>query len=309
MQDLNDLRYFAAVVDEGGVSAAARALRVPKSTISKRLARLERELDVRLVERSTRRFRVTEVGRDFHRHCAAVLEGVEAAEAVVADARGTPRGTVRVGCPPGLSSPILTGILPAYMAANPAVRIELLVSNRRVDLIEEGVDIALRARSRLDADPTLIMRTLGRSRRLLVATPAFAAAHEDALTVERLGTLPTLAAGERVDGEVWRIVTQDGRTAEIRHRPRLACVDFDMLRAAALAGLGVGMLPQHACIAALRDGTLVQVLPEWHGGIDTIHLVFTARRGLLPAVRALIDHLAAALPPAIRREFGQVEEE
>ncbi|MGE0720024.1 MAG: LysR substrate-binding domain-containing protein, partial [Alphaproteobacteria bacterium] len=105
----------------------------------------------------------------------------------------------------------------------------------------------------------------------------------------------------RVDLDVWRLASADGRTAEIRHRPRLACIDFDLLRAAAIAGLGVAMIPQHACIAALRAGTLVPVLADWHGGIDTVHLVFTHRRGLLPAVRALIDHLARELPPAIRR--------
>lgn len=306
MQDLNDLYLFTAVVTHNGFSSAARALHMPKSKLSKRVARLEERLGVRLIERSTRKLRVTEIGQAFFEKCEAVLAGVEAAEAVIAEARSEPKGIVRVSCPPGLTQNMLAEVLPGFAIRYPLVRVQISALNRRVDLIEERIDVAFRVRTKLDTEPSLTLRVLGQSRGLLAASPTFIASRSE-ITIETLGQLPTLSPREEIGvRDSWQLVGPEGRTAEIVHEPRIACSDFNLMRAAAIAGLGVALLPDHVCNAAFRSGELVHVLPEWATPDSIVHLVFTTRHGLLPAVRAFIDHVAEEFPPTIRacREHG-----
>lgn len=300
MRDLNDLYLFAAVVTHKGFSPASRALRIPKSKLSKHVARLEARLGVRLLERSTRKFRVTEIGQAFHQQCEAVLAGVEAAEAIVEQARSEPRGIVRVASPPGLTQHLLASVLPAFMTRHPQVRVQITVLNRRVDLVEERIDVALNMAQRLDTDPSLTTRSLGPGRLALAASPTFVAAQGPDLTITSIGRLPTLTSAEQADEDTWRLTGPDGRTIDVVHRPRLCCGDFNVLLRAAIDGVGVALLPDNVCHRAFVSGELVPVLPEWSASEGTIHLVFTARQGLLPAVRAFIDHLAAEFPNAIR---------
>ncbi len=295
-QDLNDIFYFSAVVSHGGFSAAARALNVPKSKLSKHVMALERRLGVRLIERSTRRFQVTDLGREFHRHCEAILAGVEEAEALVARAKSEPHGILRISCPVGLAPHVMAHTLPDFMKAYPRLRLQVMVTNRRIDLIEERVDIAFRIRSKLDADASLTMRTLGHSQHLLVASPAFVSAHSASLTIEGLGELPTLSFNENAEQDTWHLKHKDGRTMEVTHRPVLCCGDFAIITEAAAAGLGVALVPDNHCTSALKEGRLVQILPEWMGSDGIVHLVFTSKRGLLPATRAFIDHAVKTLP-------------
>lgn len=299
MQDLNDLALFAAVVRHQGFAPAARALAMPKSKLSKRVARLELRLGVRLIERSTRRVRVTETGEEVYRQCQAMLAGAEAAEAAALRARAEPSGTVRIACPPNFGHNVMAVILPEFMKRHPAVKVQLNVSNRRVDLIEERVDIALRVRTRLDTDPDLTVRVLGQSRSLLVASPDFLARHGP-VDIARLGRLPTLTHTEQASRERWLLTAPDGRTEEVIHEPVLCCSDFAILRSAALAGLGIALLPDQVCSEEVEAGRLVQVLPDWTTPFGTIHMVFGTRRGLLPAVRALIDHIVAEYPRLMR---------
>lgn len=296
MLDLNDLSLFAAVVRHQGFSPAARALQVPKSKLSKHVARLEERLGVRLIERSTRRFRVTETGEEVYQQCQAMLAGAEAAEAAALRARAEPSGVVRVACPPDFGYNLMAVILPGFMKRHPAVKVQLNVSNRRVDLIEERVDIALRVRTRLDTEPDLTMRVLGQSRSLIVASPAFVAAHGGTIGIDQIGALPTLTHAEGALHDRWQLTGPDGHSRDVVHEPILACSDFTILRHAALAGLGMALLPDQVCRDEVEAGRLVQLLPEWTAPFGTIHMVFGTRRGLLPAVRALIDHIVAEYP-------------
>ncbi|MDC0710990.1 LysR substrate-binding domain-containing protein [Stigmatella sp. ncwal1] len=291
MQDLNDLFFFAEVVAHGGFAPAGRALRQPKSKLSRRVAQLEEQLGVRLIERSSRRFRVTDVGQAFYEHCQNVMAEVKRAEAAVAATQGEPHGTVRFSCPLGMMEP-LAGILSQFMKRYPQVNLQVVATNRRVDLITERVDVALRVRTALDTDATLTVRTLARSRRILVASPDWARHLGGAKDLEALGSVPTLSSTEQSGQDVWELIGPEQRTAAVRHEPRLACGDFLALREAAIAGLGVSLLPGHSCGAALRSGQLVHVFPDWHAPDGMVHLVFTSRRGLPLPVGALIDHLA-----------------
>lgn len=291
--DLNDYAYFAEVVAHGGFAAAGRALREPKSKLSRRIAALEARLGVRLIERSSRRFRVTDVGQAFLERCQAMVAEAEQAAALVAQAQAEPHGRVRFSCPTGLVE-ILMQILPSFLARYPRVRLQLVATDKAVDLIEERIDLALRVRVALTTDAALTLRTLGTSARILVAGPALANRIAD--DPAKLADVPTLGTSDEIGPIEWHLEHADGRACRVRHEPRMTCADFTAVRAAAIEGLGVALLPDHVCAAALGEGQLVRVLPEWRGQLGIVHLVFTTRRGLPPAVRALIDHLAATFP-------------
>jgi DNA-binding transcriptional LysR family regulator len=288
--DLNDLYYFSEIVRHGGIAAAERATREPKSKLSRRLAHLEDRLGVRLVERSTRRFRVTEVGQIFYQHCCAMILEAEQAQAAVAGVKERPAGVVRFACPTGMLETV-TPILVSFLAAYPDVRLDVLTSNTPIDLIEQRVDVALRVRFSLDGDASLTMRALGASRRILVATPLIAAQIEGETDPECLRHLPCLAFGADDTPDVWRLVAADEIERVVHIIPRLTCGELSVLRAAAVAGLGVALIPDHFCREELLDGRLVRLLPNWCKQPGLIHAVFTTKRGLTPAVRALIDHL------------------
>jgi DNA-binding transcriptional LysR family regulator len=166
-----------------------------------------------------------------------------------------------------------------------------LATNRRVDLIEERIDVALRVRATLDSDATLTLRTLGKSRRILVASPQVAA-RIDQRDIADLVKFPTLSMSDETGETIWPLVGPNGSSHDLRHTPRFSCVDFPAQRDAAAAGIGIGLLPDHTCWEALRAGSLVHIFPDWHAQEGIVHLVFTTRRGLPPAVRMLIDHLA-----------------
>jgi len=290
--DLNDLVYFAEVVAHGGFAAAGRALREPKSKLSRRIAGLEARLGVRLIERSSRRFRVTDVGQSFYERCKAMLAEAERAEALVAEAQSEPHGLIRMSCPTGLVEPI-SDLVTQFLAQHPKVRLQLVAIDRAVDLIEERIDVALRVRTTLDGDASLTMRSMGNSIRILVASPQIASRIG---SVDDLAAQPTLSTTDDQADVNWFLETDDGKTYTLHHEPRIGCADFAAVRTAALAGLGVALLPDHTCRQALEDGTLVRVLPAWRGMKGLVHLVFTTRRGLPPAVRKFIDSLAAGFP-------------
>jgi DNA-binding transcriptional LysR family regulator len=296
VHDLNDLGVFAAVVDNGGFSAAARALDTPKSRLSRRVAALETQLGVRLIERSTRRFKVTEIGQDVYRHARAALAEAEAIEEVVQRLKAEPQGLVRVSCPQDADR-LIGACLPHFLARHPKLRLQVIVSNRRVDLINEGVDVAIRVRDRLDTDADLQVKIISRAASILTASPEFIAAHGEPAGPQDLPRFPTLGHTDRPGLDRWSLVNADGEEAEVAHEPRLSASTFPLLREAALNGIGIANLPEYVSRDGLETGRLVRVLPDWAARQGILHLVFTSRRGLLPGVRAVIDFLAEVLSP------------
>ena len=294
LNDLNDLRLFAAVVANGGFSAAAKALAIPKSRISRRVAALEGELGVRLVERSTRRFKVTEIGQDIYRHARAALAEADTIQDTAARLKAEPQGLVRISCPPGADRLLALG-LPAFLAQHPKLRLQMIVSNRRVDLIEEGVDVAIRVRERLDTDGDLQIKIIGRTVTSLAASPSLIEKFGEPSTLADLVKFPTLGFTEQPGVDRWTLVGPDGREEIFAHEPRLAATDFAILHYAALDGLGVAFLPELHARLSIGEGKLRQLLPDWHSRESTLHLVYTSRRGMLPGVRAVIDFAAQAL--------------
>jgi DNA-binding transcriptional LysR family regulator len=296
VRDLNDLSFFAAVVANGGFSAAARAIGAPKSRVSRRVAALEQQLGVRLVERSTRRFKVTEVGQDVFRHARAALSEAEAIDEAVSRIRAEPQGLVRISCPIGVDR-LLGAALPGFLALHPRLRVQVIVSNRRVDLIDEGVDIAIRVRDRLDTDADLQVRVISHTSAVLVASAEFVARHGQPQAPDDIPGFPTLSLTDRPGIDRWTLTNSAGETVEIAHEPRLSASAFPIIRDAAAAGFGISLLPEYAARERIDRGDLVRVLPDWGLPQGLLHLVFTSRRGLLPGVRAMIDFAADALKP------------
>lgn len=290
MQDLNDLYYFVQVVDHGGFAAAARALGSQKSRLSRRILALEERLGVRLLNRSSRRFSVTEIGREFYNRCVAMLVEAEAAEHVVAEVRAEPRGVIRVSCPVALLSFQFGGLIARFMAAHPAIEVHLESTNRHVDVIAEGFDIAIRVRFPPLNPTDLVMRKLDESTQCLVAGTRLVPTQLQ--SPADLHGLPSLDLGPPYESHHWQLEAANGQTASVPHHPRLVTDDMAVLREAALSGVGIVQLPTMMIWQDIEAGRLMHVLPEWRPRAGIIHAVFPSRRGLLPSVRAFLDFLA-----------------
>jgi len=295
MQDLNDLNYFALVVEHGGFAAAERATGIPKSRLSRRISQLESELGVRLLQRSTRRFAVTDVGQGVYRHAQSMLAEAQAAREVVDRLSAEPRGVVRASVPVNIAQQLMPKLLPDFLARYPQVRVQMHVNNRRVDLINEGFDLAIRVRSKFDDDGSLIMRSFGQIQELLVASPRYLKGAGRPAEPEDLAEHTTMTMAEDEVRQRWEL-QRNGETRRIELKPRISGFDFPMLMTLAKQGLGITMLPETVCADAVRSGELEVVLPEWRLPQGTAHAVFASRRGLLPAVRVFIDHLAEYMP-------------
>lgn len=299
MKDLNDLYYFVQVVEHGGFSAAARALGMQKSKLSRRIGQLEERLGVRLLNRSSRRFSVTEVGRAYYERCLAMLVEAEAADQVIAQLQTEPRGTIRVSCPAALIQFQFGALFARFLAAHPGVELQLDSANRRVDVIAEGFDVAIRVRFPPLEPSDLVMRQLDISTQCLVASPALLAGRTIASPADLHG-LPSMAMRGPQAASQWELEQADGQRAVVPHAPRLITDDMVALREAAMAGVGVVQLPTMMVWQEVERGRLMDVLPGWRARPGIVHAVFPSRRGLLPSVRALLDYLAAECAAARR---------
>lgn len=305
MQDLNDLYFFVQVVDNKGFAAAARGLGMPRSRLSRRIGLLEERLGVRLIQRSTRRFAVTEIGLEYYRHCVAMLVEAGAAQEAIDRVRVEPQGVVRVSCPSSILYFQVGEMIARFMAACPKVEVHLESTNRRVDVIREGFDMAIRVRFPPPEESDLVMKVLAHSKQRLVASPAVLAGLSHPPVPADLSALPSMAWGPSHLPHEWRLEGPDGAGATIPLTPRFITEDMVALRFAALRGVGVCQFPTTVVREDLSAGTLVDVLPDWAPPTGIVHAAFPSRRGLLPSVRALLDFLAeeyVALSRAEERE-------
>ncbi|QHE92591.1 LysR family transcriptional regulator [Pandoraea fibrosis] len=293
ISDLNDLRLFAEVVERGSFTAAARSLGLQTSKLSRRVRALEEELGVRLLNRTSRRLSLTETGRQFHQHCLALVAESRAARELVDRTRSQPQGTVRISCPLGLLSSGVAEMVARFTQAHPQVQVLIDATNRRVDVVEEGLDFAIRVRLAPLDDTDLAVRQLGLSALILVASPALVARHGVPTSLHTLSDWPTLAMADKSERYAWHLVGNDGQAMSMAHKPRLATDDLASLRTAAMMGVGVALLPGEFVQDDIRTGRLVRLLPALSTTPGVVHAIFPTRRGMVPAVRHLLDALVA----------------
>jgi DNA-binding transcriptional LysR family regulator len=285
-----DMEVFVRVVEEGSFAAAARALGLPKSNVSRRVARLEDHLGARLLHRTTRQLSLTEVGAAYHGRVTAILDDLREAEDAVRSLHTVPRGTLRVSAPLTLGYRFLGEIVASFMQSCPEVQVDLSLSDRVVDLIEEGFDVAVRV-GRL-ADSSMIAKRLASGRRALVASPAYLREHGAPARPDDLRDHHCLLYTYEASGSSWRV----GDTS-VPVKGRLVSNNGDVLLAAAVAGLGVALVPRFMCGPLLANGTLVELLAEHASDDAAIHALYPHNRHLSAKVRAFVDHLAMSMSP------------
>lgn len=290
--DLNDIHVFAKVVQAGSFVSAARALGMPKSTVSRRVSKLEERLGARLLQRTTRRLSLTEVGQAYYQHAARIVAQVDEAERAVTKMQETPQGLLRVTTP--LNFGFLAPIVASFMRRYPEVQVELVTADRIVDLIAEGFDVAIRA-GQLE-DSSLVARSLGELESYLVASPDFLRRHGSPKTPGEIDAFDCVVFGAGPERTRWKL-TRHGKTTAINIRPRLIVNDFDFLEEAARSGLGIAVLPLFRCIEDLRSNKLQRVLPAWCARKFPLHAVYPSSRHLSPTMKAWLDHLREQMTP------------
>jgi len=299
--DLNDFFLFVQVVDRGGFTAAGRMLRIPKSTLSHRIQRLETELGVRLLNRTSRRFAMTDAGEEFYRHAVVMLRDARLAESAIRRRLTEPTGTVR--CTAGMATMqfAIRDILADFLVRYPKVNVIAHATDRNVDIIGENYDVAIRAHSEPLPNSTLVQRALTPAPWLLFAGSVYLDANEAPQTPADLRNRSSLFMMRTGVAPVWRLRHSSDAKDEvvIPLTPRLLCDDMIALKQAAIAGLGVVALPGYVCREDVRLGALRRVLPAWFAGDSTITALIPYRRGLLPSVRAFVDHLVRELPKVV----------
>ena len=289
-QDLNQMYFFAQVVTHRGFSAASRELGIPKSRLSRQVAQLEAHLGVRLIQRSTRHFFLTEIGQRYFERCQAMLIEAEAAQYAIDEVYKEPCGTLRISCPLLLLHIHVSEVLTAFMQQYPGIKIELEASNRRVDVMAEGFDIAIRARPHLESSD-LVAKVFSNRSQVLVAQTEWLSQQPPIAHPNDLSTLSALGLGRPNEHLAWHMQHAVHGSVQIPYQARLITTDMPTLLQAALAGLGMVQLPHMLVATALQQQQLSPILPEWQFAADIIHAIYPSRRGQLPAVRAFLQHL------------------
>lgn len=296
--NLNDLMYFAQVVEHGGFSAAERVLGISKSRLSRRVAELESALGVRLLQRSTRKLALTEAGQLFYQHCRGMLAEAQAAMNAVQELRSSPRGTVRVSVPVTVSQTLFSDILPEFLLRYPEVRVSIRVTNRVIDLYDDSIDVALRVRSEPPDSANIVVRPLWRTEQMLVGSPSLLSQHAPPVVPADLARFETLDTPSADGRHVFHLTAPDGKRHSHEHDPRVVTADLTTILEAVLAGVGIAALPVMMYGAAMRAGQLSPVMPGWTLPSPQLFAVFVSRQGMVPAVRAFVDYLVEVIDRA-----------
>lgn len=285
--ELNDLVVFVHVVQAGSFTAAAKRLRVPKSSVSRRVAQLEADLDTRLLQRTTRRLSLTDLGRVFYDRASRLVADAEEAERSLLDAKAEPSGRLRVTAPIEYAGSF--GVAARFLERYPKVELDVVFTSRVVDLVGEAFDLAIRAGT-LD-DSSLVARKLFESRVLLVASPAYLARAGAPSRLEDLAEHDCIVFGSRGEGASWSFRTASGKERSIPLRARATLNHFAGVRALALEGAGIARIPDTVCGEDIAAGRLVALLIDHCPPSGAIHLVYPSARHLSANVRAFIDFL------------------
>jgi DNA-binding transcriptional LysR family regulator len=298
MVDLNDFLFFVSIADYGGFTAASRALGIPKSTLSQRMMKLEAGLEVRLLTRSSRHVGMTDAGRDFYHHAVAVLREANMAQTAVRQRLAEPSGIVR--CTAGVATMHfgLSDIISSFLAKHPKVSLIAHSTDRYVDIIKENFDVAIRGHSDPLPDSDLVQRTLATSNIMLFAGVNYLAMNGEPGEPGDLVTHSAVSMMRETSPGTWRLrhVRQEQDDIITTLDARLVSEDVWTLQKAAIEGIGIVALPPYVCCEAVNAGLLRRILPDWTLGPATMTALLPSRQGMLPSVRAFLDHLVEEVP-------------
>lgn len=286
--DLNDVAVFVRVVEKGGFAKAARELALPTSTVSRTIARLEEAVGTRLLHRTTRSVRPTSEGRAFYGSVSSAVAALRAATRLVESDEGTPKGTLRLTAPNDIGSTLVADIVVAFQARHPLVQVEIELTNRTVNLVEEGFDVAIRA-GRLQSS-SLVARKIGSLEAHLYASPSYAERHGLPQTPADLAAHSCVVFRPRGGKGVWELEGDRG-AARVEVTAKIGCDDYGFVRAAVLAGGGIGLIPAVLATADLRARRLLRVLPKYELRGASLFLVYPSARQIPAKVAAFRDFM------------------
>ncbi|HTR53731.1 MAG TPA: LysR substrate-binding domain-containing protein [Kofleriaceae bacterium] len=292
--DLNDIVVFAKVAETKSFTGAAEALGLPKSTVSRKLAQLEERLGVRLVQRTTRKLALTDIGEAYYDRCARIVADVASAEQLVTDMQATPRGRLRISATVDFATRYLGDIVSVFLAEHPEINVEIDATDRVVDLIEDGFDVAIRFGSLPES--SLVARRLCGVALVLCASPAYLNARGTPKHIEELDEHDHVLFTPVSRNQTWTMAHGDA-TYEFGRPARFASNNYGAVLHAALAGAGIALLSDFMVADALHSGALVRVLPEWATRTTDVHAVYPARQNLPPRLALFIDHMVKSLHP------------
>lgn len=286
MIDLNDIVVFARVTEAGSFTAAARLLGMPKTTVSRRIAALEREVGVRLIQRTTRSLTLTDAGRVYYQQSSQALRTIEDANLRLAEARAEPTGTIRISAPVGFGGYFLTSTVFDFLSAHPKTKVELRLTDDTLNLVENGIDLAFR--TGILPDSTLVARKLGSSYRVLCASPDYLARRGVPAIPADLARHHCVIAGPSTTGAHWVLAGSNGEET-VTVDGRFAANEMQAVFAAAVAGLGIAQLPHAMAEVPIKDGRLRRILDDYTTPAGGLYVVYPSSRHLSPLVKAFIE--------------------
>lgn len=304
INSFDDFHYFYLVVKHGGFSAANEAENISKSKLSRRIIELEQKFNVSLIQRTTRHFKVTDLGQEFYEECCKVIAQVECAENVLLKQKNEPQGTVKISCPPLMMHFQIRKLLNQFLKNYPKVDISLELTSRRVDVLHDDIDIAIRTSFEPNQDSSLIVRDVIRTEHCLVAAPELLQGQ----TIQHYSDLqhyPSVALGIQKHQYYWHLChVERDETVDVPYQPRVKSNDLAGVYYAVRDGLGIADLPYLTVQADIEKGKLIHLLPEWKSNRGTVQLVYASRKGQRLVVEKLIETLMQGLRELAKTDSG-----
>lgn len=304
INSFDDFHYFYLVVKHGGFSAASEAENISKSKLSRRIIELEQKFNVSLIQRTTRHFKVTELGQEFYEECCKVIAQVECAENVLLKQKNEPQGMVKISCPPLMMHFQIRKLLNQFLKNYPKVDISLELTSRRVDVLHDDIDIAIRTSFEPNQDSSLIVRDVIRTEHCLVAAPELLQGQ----TIQHYSDLqhyPSVALGIQKHQYYWHLChVERDETVDVPYQPRVKSNDLAGVYYAVRDGLGIADLPYLTVQADIEKGKLIHLLPEWKSNRGTVQLVYASRKGQRLVVEKLIETLMQGLRELAKTDSG-----
>jgi DNA-binding transcriptional LysR family regulator len=286
--DLNEIAIFVKVVDAGSFTGAAKALNLPKSTVSRKITQLEEHLGVRLLQRTTRTLSLTDTGSAYYNQCARIIADVREANVAVTQMQSSPTGLLRITAPVLFGSRVLSEVVAEFLLEHPQIQLDMVLTDQPLDLIQDGIDVAFRVGAL--ADSSLIARTLGEVSAMLCASPEYLAKHGKPNHPNDLKQHQVLSYGTQAE---WEFSGAENITVSMR--PRIHVNDFESLKKFVLKGFGIAAIPAIVCADEVRNGELQPLLCEWPFNAFPIHALYPSNRHLSVKVRSFVDFVVERL--------------